>query len=279
MPVTDSNPVGTLQEHAQSEGGTFPQYQLLQAVGESHCPSFTIQVRFGELCAEGMAANKKLAKHEAARSILALIRAENGTHPKSEEENTTNKEKMMDKNIADIEDTDLKHTAVQKMYSGNKIGELQEYCMGRGLGMPTYANGETSGPSHMRHFTIMCAVGSVERVGAGGTKKEAKRQAAGAVLEEISFPDEKTKDTEQKDHEKTNGKVNEPDQVEEDTNQKQESIGLSNELSSSKNKEEAKPVITTNKFGEEGLNRNLEDLNSEVLEDHAHANTPEESDE
>ena len=77
MPYTDSNPVGTLQEHAQSKGGTFPQYHLLQAVGESHCPNFTIEVRFGELCAEGMAANKKLAKHEAARSMLALIRGEN----------------------------------------------------------------------------------------------------------------------------------------------------------------------------------------------------------
>ena len=77
MPYTDSNPVGTLQEHAQSKGGTFPQYHLLQAVGESHCPNFTIEVRFGELCAEGMAANKKLAKHEAAKNMLALIGGQN----------------------------------------------------------------------------------------------------------------------------------------------------------------------------------------------------------
>ena len=113
MPVPDSNPVGTLQEHAQSKGGTFPLYQLLQAVGESHCP---------------------------------------------------NQEKTMDKNNIEIEDTYLKHTAVQKLFPGNKIGELQENCMGRGLSIPTYTDRETSGPSHMRHFKIMCALGSAETV-------------------------------------------------------------------------------------------------------------------
>ena len=77
MPVTDSNPVGTLQELAQSKGGTFPQYNLLQAVGESHCPNFTIEVRFGEYRAEGEAAHKNLAKHEAAKNMLALIGGQN----------------------------------------------------------------------------------------------------------------------------------------------------------------------------------------------------------
>ena len=53
----------------------------------------------------------------------------------------------------------------------------------------------------MRHFTIIFAVGSAERMGAGGTMQEAKHQAAGAVLEEISSPTENINDTKQQDHE------------------------------------------------------------------------------
>ena len=80
--MPDSNPVGTLQEHAQSRGGTFPLYRLLQHVGDSHCQNFNIEVRFGEYSAEGMAANKQLAKHEAAKNILALIRGQNESDDK-----------------------------------------------------------------------------------------------------------------------------------------------------------------------------------------------------
>ena len=121
MSGTDSNPVGTLQELAQKKGGTFPQYRLLQAVGESHCPNFTIEVRFGDLFAEGTAVNKKLAKHEAAKNMLALIR-----------EQTESKGNVKVK----TETANLKPSASNNVYSGNKIGDLQEYCMGRGLGIP-----------------------------------------------------------------------------------------------------------------------------------------------
>ena len=157
--------------------------------------------------------------------------------------------------------------------------------------MPTYTDGETSGPSHMRHFTIMCAVGSVERVGAGGTKKEAKRQAAGAVLDDITSPAVKKNEIkqqeykDQQDHEETIVRVNEQGQVEVEGDRKHQSIqdggiiDISNELNSYENKEETKPVITTDKFDDEGLNQKLEELNTEVVEDHTNANTPEESDE
>ena len=45
----------------------------LQEVGESHSLNLTMEVRFEELCAEGTATNKKLAKHEAAKNMLARI--------------------------------------------------------------------------------------------------------------------------------------------------------------------------------------------------------------
>ena len=185
MSGTDSNPVGTLQEHAQSRGGTFPLYLLLQHLGESHCPNFTIEVRFGEYSAEGTAANKKPAKHEAAKNMLALIRGQIESDDKVQAKTETS---IITRKT--IDETDLKPSAGNNVYSGNKIGDLQEYCMGRGLGMPKYIDGETTGPPHMRCFTMICVVESASRVEGGGTKKEAKCQAAGAMLEEISKPAE-----------------------------------------------------------------------------------------
>ena len=80
--MNDSNPVGTLQEHAQSKGGSLPLYNLCQALGESHCPNFTMEVVFGDLKAQGTASTKKLAKHDAARNMLQLIRGGNASFMK-----------------------------------------------------------------------------------------------------------------------------------------------------------------------------------------------------
>ena len=172
----------------------------MQHVGESHCQNFTIEVRFGEYSAEGMAANKKLAKHEAAKNMLALIRGQNESENKVQAKTETS---IITRKT--IDETDLKPSAGNKVHTGNKIGDLQEFCMGRVIGMPNYIDGETTGPPHMRCFTMICVVGNAHRVGAGGTKKEAKRQAAGAVLEELSTPAE-NQDSIENNLEETSGK-------------------------------------------------------------------------
>ena len=69
------------------------------------------------------------------------------------------------------------------LYTGNKVGELQEICMVAGLGQPDYHDLETTGPAHRRVFTVECRVGGAARAGTARTKKEARRQAAGALLE------------------------------------------------------------------------------------------------
>ena len=102
-------------------------------------------------------------------------------------------------------------------------------------------------------------------MGAGGTKKEAKRQAAGTVLEDITSPVEKNNYTKQQDVEETNVTVNELEQVEKDKNHQpnedREIIDTSNELNSSENKEEDKLVFTNKKFDEDVLNQKLDKLN------------------
>ena len=55
--------------------------------------------------------------------------------------------------------------------------------MTAGLGQPEYHDLETTGPAHRRVFTVECRVGGAARAGTARTKKEARRQAAGALLE------------------------------------------------------------------------------------------------
>ena len=62
----------------------------------------------------------------------------------------------------------------RKYYRGNMVGQLQEYLMGRGLGVATYADGEITGPAHKLHFTMRASLGNVVEMGEGSTKKEAK---------------------------------------------------------------------------------------------------------
>ena len=167
-----------LYEHAQSKGGVFPQYKLLQAIGECHCPSFTMEVTFGERTAEGMATNKKQAKHEAAKNMLAIVRGEEEASNSKQNvmEDDTNQEHDVNESKAK---TDDKRTLGQEVYTGNKIGELQEFCMSRGFGVPAYKDGETTGPSHKRYFTIVCVIGSLQRVGEG----EQRRRPRDKLLE------------------------------------------------------------------------------------------------
>jgi len=274
MAGAESNPIGRLQEHAQAKGGSSPQYQVLEAVGESHCPKFTMQVKYGVLTAEGVATNKKQAKHEAARVMLAIIKREKESTNEEKQENmeqhASNQEEVNNGAQAkeNVKTEDI-NTSVKKVYIGNKIGELQEVCMTRGISLPVYRDGETTGPSHMRHFTMVCAVGNLERVGEGGTKKEAKRQAAGAVLEHILYPGDKTNDSKEQDKKETNTEEKKLDPHDMDNK-----VVNTEETTESSNGSETTEYVIQEDI--EPDNR-LEELSRDILEDQDGENTPEES--
>jgi hypothetical protein len=72
MSTYETNPVGALQERFQSRGIN-PVYQIIQAEGASHCPTFTFQVFIADLMASGSGNSKKQAKHAAARAMLDML--------------------------------------------------------------------------------------------------------------------------------------------------------------------------------------------------------------
>ena len=65
----------------------------------------------------------------------------------------------------------------------NSVGQLQELCMARGLGLPRYNElGDTSGGQ----FSIQCVLGPEGTKGQGPNKKEAKRHAAAQMIEKFA---------------------------------------------------------------------------------------------
>jgi len=162
----ETNPVGALQERFQSRGIT-PQYRVVQAEGASHAPTFSFQVILGDLTSTGSGSSKKQAKHAAARAMLdkldGRVPAQDGQTP-----------------LPPVPDT-----ANGPQAPGNTVGALQELCVKHGYPMPTYDLGAVGGQPHQRNFSILCCVGKLRESGAGGSKKDAKREAAQKMIDKL----------------------------------------------------------------------------------------------
>lgn len=161
----ETNPVGALQERFQSRGIT-PTYRVVQAEGASHAPTFSFQVILGELTSTGTGSSKKQAKHAAARAMLdkldGRVPAQDGQQPLPP--------------VAEANGSQA---------PGNTVGGLQELCVKHGFPMPTYSVGVIAGQPHQRNFAITCTVGKMKENGAGGSKKDAKREAAQKMIDKL----------------------------------------------------------------------------------------------
>lgn len=161
----ETNPVGALQERFQSRGIT-PTYRVVQAEGASHAPTFSFQVILGELNSTGTGSSKKQAKHAAARAMLDKL---DGRVPAQDGQQL----------LPPVQDSHGSQAP------GNTVGSLQELCVKHGYPMPTYAMGPVGGQPHQRNFAMVCMVGKLKENGSGGSKKDAKREAAQKMIDKL----------------------------------------------------------------------------------------------
>jgi len=162
----ETNPIGALQERFQSRGIT-PTYRVVQADGASHAPTFAFQVILGDLTATGTGSSKKQAKHNAARAMLdkldGRVPAQDGQQP-----------------LPEVNDTNGSQAPT------NMVGALQEVCVKHGFPMPTYSMGQGGNSQpHQRSFVMVCTVGKYKENGQGGSKKDAKREAAQKMIDKL----------------------------------------------------------------------------------------------
>jgi ribonuclease-3 len=72
LPDTTTDPKSALQEWAQGQGLSLPQYQEIAREGPDHAPVFTTEVRIpGKRPARGKGASKRAAEQAAATAVLA----------------------------------------------------------------------------------------------------------------------------------------------------------------------------------------------------------------
>lgn len=170
---TAKTPVSLLQELYVRRGIT-PKYDLVQIEGAVHEPTFKYRVTVGEFVATGCGQSKKKAKHCAAKAILdKLAGAQNsGKAPANQP------------TIPDLATEIL--SPYDDGIEGNPVGLLQELCMSRRWPPPTYDLSHEEGLPHERSFTINCVIeGKHTEIGAGKSKKLAKRQAANKMIQKL----------------------------------------------------------------------------------------------
>jgi len=209
MSQYETNPVGALQERYQSRG-VLPSYRVVQFEGMSHNPVFTYQVTIGDMSTMGSGNSKKQAKHAAARAMLDKIdgrvpAAGMNTPAGMPQPNLDNKtitsqsgtEAISQSNGANgTPGTGGNGTGSPGAGNGtgngsgtslpsNPIGSIQEYCVKCSLPLPIYDLQNTSGQPHQRNFEIIAKVGAIASNGTGTSKKDAKRDAATALLDKL----------------------------------------------------------------------------------------------
>jgi len=139
---------------------------VVQAEGASHAPTFSYQVILGELNSTGTGSSKKQAKHAAARAMLDKL---DGRVPAQDGQLL----------LPPVQDSNGSQAP------GNTVGSLQELCVKHGYPMPTYAMGPVGGQPHQRNFAMVCSVGKLKENGTGGSKKDAKREAAQKMIDKL----------------------------------------------------------------------------------------------
>ena len=65
---------------------------------------------------------------------------------------------------------------------------LQEWAQGRGHALPAYRTLSTAGPAHAPHFVVEAEAAGRRASGEGGSKREAERAAAAALLAALEAP-------------------------------------------------------------------------------------------
>ena len=169
MSTYETNPVGALQERFQSRGIS-PTYQIIQAEGASHCPTFTYQVFLADLVAWGSGSSKKLAKQAAARAMLDLLDGKKRTQSLFGASSSSPTAPVSIAVAAQVACSQVSaaeaglvttnadaaskvSVAKEEPVVGNPVGQLQEFCVKHGLPMPVYDLGAVEGQPHqVRHY-------------------------------------------------------------------------------------------------------------------------------
>lgn len=154
-------PVSILQEFCCKKQHSAPMYTLI-ADGTSPDKTFAYEVAAFNYTADGRGRNKPNAKHEAAASLLNILR---------------NDERFRNELSAQPE---VPRDACPEI---DAVSVLLDICVERNLPIAQFQIQQASGMAHAPEFIVECQVASIVRVGKFSSKRGAKQLAAKQMLE------------------------------------------------------------------------------------------------
>ncbi|THD20046.1 Interferon inducible double stranded [Fasciola hepatica] len=189
--ATHRTPISILQEVCVKKGIT-PVYELVSSEGPIHEPNYVFLCSAGPFSATSKGASKKKAKHQASYLVLLKMLASSAM---SDSEKMALRDlhhsaaSLLGSDFLDALEMDDPEFAVYRMHreeESNFVGQLQELCQKNMWPPPTYEFVTVSRlipAMHEYHCRVSLWKWTCE--GFGTSKKQAKRHAAGALLERI----------------------------------------------------------------------------------------------
>ena len=196
QPITSMQPlqggksaVSMAHDLARQNGWTVNWFEESET-GPPHAKVFSMKVTMGPYEVSGSARSKKLAKQDAAQLLVAQV--------SGNEVADIMKLPGFSGNVGQSGNTSeeygpqLPQTAAQKIVSAgpsggdNPISMLDHIVKKHKMGEPQYITINENGPLALQRFDIKVKVGDKEASGLGRSKKVAKRNAAQAMLDQLS---------------------------------------------------------------------------------------------
>ena len=198
-PITSMKPLqggksaaNTIHEIAQQNGWTINWFEESEA-GPAHAKVFSMKVTMGPYEVSGSGRSKKLAKQDASQLLMAQVTGNEaadimglpgfaGNCSQTSQSGRTSEEYGPQLPQAPNQ------TTVSTGQSGvdNPISVLDHIVKKHKLGEPEYISVCENGPLALQRFDIKVKVNNMEASGLGRSKKVAKRNAAQAMLDQLS---------------------------------------------------------------------------------------------
>lgn len=182
----------TIHEIAHQNGWTINWFEESET-GPAHAKVFSMKVTMGPYEVSGSGRSKKLAKQDAAQLLVAQVTGNEaadimGLPGFAGNSSQTGQSVNTSEEYGPQLPQAAKQTTVSAGASGvdNPISALDHVVKKHKLGEPEYITVCENGPLALQRFDIKVKVNNMEASGLGRSKKVAKRNAAQAMLDQLS---------------------------------------------------------------------------------------------
>ena len=196
QPITSMKPlqggksaVSMVHDLAHQNGWTVNWFEESET-GPPHAKVFSMKVTMGPYEVSGSARSKKLAKQDAAQLLVGQVSGNEVADAMGLPGFSGNAGQSG--NTSEVYGPQLPQTAAQKTVSAgpsggdNPISMLDHIVKKHKMGEPQYITINENGPLALQRFDIKVKLGDKEASGLGRSKKVAKRNAAQAMLDQLS---------------------------------------------------------------------------------------------